>query len=59
MKKGDVSEADEELLCKPTVSVDLPVWYLEQVAQGVSSSSEFLHQRSRKVSWFLRFIISF
>ena len=27
--EGEVSEADEELLCKP-VCVDLPVWYLNR-----------------------------
>ena len=32
-EEGEVSEADEELLCK-TVCVDLPVWYLKQVAQA-------------------------
>ena len=47
-EEGDVSEADEELLCKLTVWVDLPVWYPEQVAQAVSSSSGFLHRRSAK-----------
>ena len=31
-EEGEVSEADEELLCKP-VCVDLPAWYLTQVAQ--------------------------
>ena len=32
-EEGEVSDADEELLCKP-VCVDLPVWYPEQVAQA-------------------------
>ena len=38
-----------EVLCKPPVWVDFPVWYPEQVALAVP----------QKVSWFLRFIIWF
>ena len=49
-QKGDLSEADEELFCKPPVWVDLPVWYPEKVAQVLRDWSFLLPTRQAHLS---------